>query len=344
MSFLTRFKSINIKIGLLASAVLVSFTAFSSDERPVDKVKGAVSVMVLGSGGPTALAKRASASYLIFIDGKPKILMDSGGGSYKNLALSGVNIADLDIMLISHLHIDHMGDLSSFVKGIFFHNRAKRTQRTAPIRIFGPGENQATFPNTTIKQYPSTGTYVHHLYHKAVGIDRYLNIFAKAINGGTFTWQGTDVSPKLSDNATTIVNENGLVIKALGVFHGPVPSLAFRIEYKGISIVYSGDTNSKSGNMIKLSQNASMVIYDTAITDTLPNTYPSDVVFKALHTTPTRMGQVTAAANPEILLLSHLTPVTSPRIKEVKHVVRANGYVGKIKVAKDLKVYNFSAK
>ncbi len=313
---------------------------------PVDKVQGAVSVMVLGSGGPSALAKRASASYLIFIDGKPKILMDAGGGSYKNLSLSGVNIADLDIVLLSHLHIDHMGDLSAFVKGIFFHNRANQTQRTLPIRLFGPDENGVTFPppNNSITQYPATGTYINQLYHQEVGIERYLNIFARAIKGGTFSWQATNISPKLTDPARTIVNENGLVIKAVAVFHGPVPALAYRIEYKGVSIVYSGDTNSKSDNMIELSRNASMVIYDTAITDTLPNLYPSDTIFKALHTTPSRMGVVCAAANPNTLLLSHLTPITSVRTNEIKKVVRLNGYTGKIQVANDLKVYNFSTK
>ena len=334
----------NIKIILLMTACLISFAAFSDDKRPADKVKGNISIMVLGSGGPDALTPsgRASASYLVFIDGKAKILMDAGGGSYKNLALSGVNIADLDIVLISHLHIDHLGDLSSFVKGIFFHNRAKKSLRSTPIRIFGPNENSATFPGTSVKQYPSTGTYVHHLYHKDVGIERYLNLFSKAINAGTFSWEVTNISPSLANPESIILNENGLVIKTIAVFHGPVPSLAFRIEYKGVSIVYSGDTNSKSDNMIKLSQNANMVIYDTAITDTLPNLYPSDRVFKQLHTTPSRMGEVCAAANPKLLLLSHITATTDPRTKEIKNVVRSKGYLGKIKVAKDLKVYNFN--
>ncbi|VAW81660.1 hypothetical protein MNBD_GAMMA12-722 [hydrothermal vent metagenome] len=346
MSFFTQTKSIKLAITLLITAGFTSAISAEKYKLPVDKVQGAVSVMVLGSGGPTALAKRASASYLIFIDGKPRILMDAGGGSYKNLALSGVNIADLDIVLLSHLHIDHMGDLSAFVKGIFFHNRANRTQRSLPIRIFGPGENGVKFPppNNNITQYPATDTYVSQLYHQQTGIERYLNIFAKAIKGGTFSWQTTNISAKLTDPVDTIVNKDGLVIKALAVFHGPVPALAYRIEYKGISIVYSGDTNSKSNNMITLSQNANMVIYDTAITDTLPNLYPSDVVFKALHTTPSRMGVVCATANPKTLLLSHLTPVTSVRTKEIKKVIRLNGYTGKIKVAKDLKVYNFSIK
>jgi len=197
------------------------------------------------------------------------------------------------------------------------------------------------FPGTTVSQYPSTGNYVGHLYHKVTGIERYLNIFSKAINGGKFAWEVTNLTPAIADPEVELLNENGLVISSIGVFHGPVPALAFKVKYKGTSIVYSGDTNSKSQNMITISRRASMVIYDTAITDTLPNVYPSDTVFKALHTTPSRMGVVCAEAKPKILLLSHLTPVTDPRINEVKRVVKSKGCVSKIKVAKDLKVYNF---
>ena len=51
------------------------------------------------------------------------------------------------------------------------------------------------------------------------------------------------------------------------------------------------------------------------------------------------MGEVAAAANVKKLILSHITPVTESRLKEVKELVRAN-YKGKIKAAKDLKVYN----
>ena len=54
------------------------------DELPVDEVEGPLSVMVLGSGGPIATeAGRASASYLIFVNREPRILMDVGGGSFQ---------------------------------------------------------------------------------------------------------------------------------------------------------------------------------------------------------------------------------------------------------------------
>ena len=309
-----------------------------------------LSVMVLGSGGPTGNnpSGRASAGYLIFHKGKPIILMDAGGGTFKNLSVSGVNIADLDLILISHLHIDHMADLSAFVKAIYFHNRQLQTVRTKPIVVWGPGEkvgpgaDKAVFPNTSILQYPAISDYVSGLYNKQTGIERYLNIFASAIHGGMFSFEAHNVSSDISNPTPQVIyDKDGVVVKAIAVNHGPVPALAFRIESNGVSIAYSGDTSSKTDNMIDISKKADMVIYDTAITDTLPNLYPTDVVFKALHTTPTRMGEVCKKAKPRILLLSHLTPVTDPRIDEVKDVVEAQGCDARIKAAEDLNVYNF---
>ena len=324
----------------------------------VDKVKGDLSVMVLGSGGPVPTAAgRASASYLVFVDGQPKILMDAGGGAYQRLAASGTDIKDLDIVLLSHLHIDHMGDLSPIVKGMYFQNRIYNVTgpgtfppgRTAPFRVFGPATNGVKFPpalpaEADTTQYPATTNFVHSHYDLNTGNERYLNIFSRAISGGIFNYTATDVPPKWNAyEPVTIIDEdvNGkqLVIKAVGVNHGPVPALAFRIEYAGKSIVYSGDTSSLGNNMVMLSEGADLLIYDTALFDDAP---VSDAfnIFYALHTTPNRIGEVATAAGVNKLVLSHITPQTEGKGKELRAKIKAQGFAGKIKMAEDLKVYN----
>ncbi len=330
-----------------------SFADNDDNDLAVNEVEGVLSVMVLGSGGPIATASgRASAGYLIFVDGKPRILMDVGGGAYQRLAESGVNIRDLDTILLTHLHVDHTGDLSSVIKTIYFHNNLARNMnpalpgRTAPINIYGPTSTSfpngpgGKFPNTDILQYPSTVDYVNHQYSVAQGgVERYLNVFAPAISGGAskFAYTANDLSSNwmMAGNVETVLKEGGLKITAIAVNHGPVPAVGFRIDYKGHSIAYSGDTSSKTNNMIDLSRNVDLLIYDTAITKDLP----ANPVFHVLHTEPARLGEVAAAANVKTLVLSHITPVTEPRIEAVKNVIREQ-YTGEIKVAKDLKVYN----
>ncbi|VAW55391.1 hypothetical protein MNBD_GAMMA07-647 [hydrothermal vent metagenome] len=360
------------KTTLLTSLLLLCSTSatYAHKKLAIDKVHGDLSVMVLGSGGPVATpSARASAGYMIFTDGKPRILMDIGGGTYQRVAKSGMNVKDVDVILLTHLHIDHTGDLSPFIKTVYFHNRGANLNpnipqsfppgRTLPFRIFGPAANGVKFPPPAglpdVAQYPASTEYVHGHYDAATGLERYLNIFSRAISGGIFGVTPTDVSPNwLAYNPEVIVDEgegeNRLLITAVGINHGPVPALAFRIEYKGKTIVYSGDTSSRSvapdgtplengGNMVSISENADLLIYDTAITDTLP-AGPTGAAFFQLHTTPSRIGEVARSAGVKHLLLSHITPITEPRIKEVKALVRAQGYVGGMKVAKDLKVIN----
>ena len=116
---------ITLLIAVVSSVAIADDDHDKKKKLAVNKVKGDLSVMVLGSGGPVATEQgRASASYLIFVDGEPKILMDAGGGAFQRLAASGVNVKDLEIILLTHLHIDHMGDLSPIVKTVYFHNRA----------------------------------------------------------------------------------------------------------------------------------------------------------------------------------------------------------------------------
>ena len=367
---------ITLLIAVVSSVAIADDDHDKKKKLAVNKVKGDLSVMVLGSGGPVATEQgRASASYLIFVDGEPKILMDAGGGAFQRLAASGVNVKDLEIILLTHLHIDHMGDLSPIVKTVYFHNRAFNLAnpgtfppgRTTPFQIYGPATNGVPFPpnvfpdaDPSIPQYPDTTEFVdsHYKFKNkdedvVPGNERYLHIFTRAISGGIFGYEATDIPAAwTSYNEETIYNKKGLKIKAVGVNHGPVPALAYRIEYKGKSIVYSGDTSSRSalpdgtplangGNMVEISKGADLLIYDTAIMDDEPNG-PNDAVFFALHTTPSRIGEVATAANVRKVLLSHLTRVTQDRIPEIKKLIRDQGYDGKIKAAEDLQVINLS--
>lgn len=348
-----------------------------------EKVKGELSVMVLGSGGPIAHAEgRASAGYLIFTDGKPRILMDVGGGTYQRLAKSGTNIKDLDIVLLSHLHTDHTGDLTPVIKTIYFHNNQARAQaaqqgitlpgRTAPINIYGPAETTlpagpgVTYPNG-LPVYPSTEDYVHHHYSiPQGGVERYLAAFVAGIsddNGppvepgesvSTFAYTANDLALKdegsplpISPAVKTIpMADDELVIRYIAVDHGPVPAVAFRIEYKGHSIVYSGDTGTKGigpnhvgqGNMATISEGADMLIYDTAVMEA--GDAPPNPLFHILHTEPSLIAGVATSARVKTLVLSHLTPVTSPRVDEIKTIIRNAGFEGDIEEAEDLEVYN----
>lgn len=340
----------NIRVILIFSFILMfnhTVLASGSNDLAVSKVKGKLSVMVLGSGGPIAATSgRASSGYLIFVEGKPRILMDMGGGTFKSLAQSGSKIPEINRVLLTHLHLDHTADMSAIVKTVFFHNLEAGRFRTIPFHFYGPASNNSFFPlaltgGEKILQYPTSSDYVHGHYNIKTGVERYLNIFSRGIKAGVLNYTATDLPSDFTSNTITTVFEDsdGLKVSSIAVNHGPVPAVAYRIEYAGSSIVWSGDTSSKTNNMIRLANDADILIYDTALMADDP---PPDSIFHKLHTLPARLAEVAVIANPARLVLSHITPVTGPRINEIKTIIRDAGYSGKIHVAKDLKVYNIA--
>lgn len=70
---------------------------------------------VLGSRGP-ASSGRAASGYVLTIDGTPRILIDAGPGAFVRLGEMGVDLERVDTILLTHLHVDHAGDVPGFVK------------------------------------------------------------------------------------------------------------------------------------------------------------------------------------------------------------------------------------
>jgi ribonuclease BN (tRNA processing enzyme) len=105
---------------------------------------GPLTVQILGSGGPAINPERASASYLLWVGGQAKMLVDMGGGAYLRFGQSRAKTSDLALVAISHLHPDHVSDLPAFLW-------LSKQVRTEPMPIVGPSAARAwrVRPETT---------------------------------------------------------------------------------------------------------------------------------------------------------------------------------------------------
>src|ERR1700688_1676387 len=74
--------------------------------------KPSLEVQVLGSGGPRAFS-RAGSSYIVLVDGTTRILLDAGPGAAVRSGELNIDLHRVDIVLLTHLHIDHSGGLSA---------------------------------------------------------------------------------------------------------------------------------------------------------------------------------------------------------------------------------------
>src|SRR6266536_1908607 len=90
-----------------------------------------MSVVFLGTAAAAPTAQRGTAAYLVRRGGD-RILLDCGEGTQRQLLRSGVGLVDVEDVLITHCHADHVLGLPGMLKT--FALRA----REAPLRLWGP--------------------------------------------------------------------------------------------------------------------------------------------------------------------------------------------------------------
>ena len=71
-------------------------------------------VIACGSGMPMPRLKQAAACFLIELGNGDKFIFDMGTGSMERIYALGIPLDFIDKVFLTHLHMDHMGDLPAF--------------------------------------------------------------------------------------------------------------------------------------------------------------------------------------------------------------------------------------
>ena len=271
-----------------------------------------LAVQVLGSGGPESQDKRASTSYLIWQDGKARIILDAGGGSALRFGESGAQMSQPDVFLFSHFHIDHSSDFPALVFSSWFEDR------TRPLPVYGPAGNEFM---------PSTTEFVHDMFSDPHGAFRYLSELVEPGTGGSYQLQPHNV---VAGSAPSLVFRNDtMTLYAVHVIHGGVPALAWRVEMGGKRIVFSGDTNGEGTGLTQLAMNADVLVAHNAVPE------GANGVERHLHMPPSVIGTTAANAHVKELVLSHRMLRTLGKEGETETEIRKR-YAGPVLWANDL--------
>ena len=291
---------------LLALAIAV----FSPACLQATPAKPALEVVVLGSGGPRAFG-RAGSSYILLLDGTPRILLDAGPGAFLRIGELDLDLEKVDTVLLTHLHIDHSSGLPAF-----FNDRALTSDGPIAYHIFGP-DGSGLFPKTSRFIDLLLGTDGAFAYQRTFGARE------------TFT--ARDLAIGLDSPRTKIVDENGLIVEEIATHHGDCPSVAYRISYKDAVVVFSGDMDASAlPNLVQLAKNADLLIFNCAVLD--PPDSPSQLY--DLHTPPRKIGQAARDSAVKSLLLSHFAPDVLGQQNAVRKSIRAS-FPGPVSFAAD---------
>ena len=293
---------------------LIFITLFAGSAWACEKTR--VSLQILGSGGPELNDQRASSSYIIWLDNKATILVDTGSGSSLNFERSGAKIDDLQAILFTHFHVDHSADFPAYVKGSFF------TSREENLLIYGPDGNDVM---------PSTTEFVQEILSE-YGAYKYLSNYVEPIKPSRYKIETNDV-PLKQDQVLRYKLPKDVNISAIAVHHGPLAAIAWRVDAYGCSISFSGDMSNRYKTLVDLAKDSNILVAHNAIPENARG------VARNLHMPPTEIGKIAKEANIKKLVISHRMQRTLGKEQETKTLIQ-NAFRGPIVFADDMdKIY-----
>ncbi len=242
-----------------------------------------IEVTLLGTGSPIPDPDRAGPSTLIRA-GEQTFLVDCGRGVQQRLAAAGTGANALTALLLTHLHSDHIADLGDVIITRWI---TTFTPDPAPLQIIGP---------------PGTADVVAATL-KAFGHDIGYRIAHHADLTGPPAVEVHEYTEGV------VWDADGVRIVAAPTDHRPVaPTIGFRIEHDGASVVLAGDTVPCEG-LDTLAAGAGALVH-TVIRHDLVEAIPLQRIRDICdyHSAVEQAADTAARAGVGILILTHYVP------------------------------------
>ncbi len=232
-------------------------------------------ITVLGSGTVDPRPERASSGFLLEASGR-RAVIDLGAGTLRSALLAEVDMASLDIVLLTHHHPDHTSDLVPF---LFARKYApERWQECPPLTFYGP---------------PGTAEFLERIFAAWPSIR---------------PAEGCFQVRELRAGEAPLALWAGLTVQAFEAVHGDMAALCYRFESEGKSVAFSGDTALCPG-VVSAARGADLFLCECSC-------YPrgvEPVACRQVHLSWEDVAEVCQQAGPARLVLTHLYEVVLRR-------------------------------
>lgn len=281
----------------------------------------AMALQVLGSGGPVSDDALASSGAVVWIGGKSRLLIDAGGGTYLRFGQGRARLADLRFIGITHFHTDHSADLPALLKGAYF------LETDSELVLAGPAASP---------RFPGMDGFFDALFGAPGGAFAYLSGLRDGSGGMRVTVHPLTVDHRAPE-PVQVYRDQDVRVLALGIPHGAVPTLAYRIEGRAGTIVISADQNGSRPEFVDFARGADILVMPAAIND------DAGAATKSLHIPPTRIGELAARIAPGMLVLNHFM-TDSVGNKDANIAIIRKYYKGPVRASRDLSLYRIPAR
>jgi ribonuclease Z len=286
--------------------------------------------VLTGTGTPLADIKRAGPSVAVQA-GNKLFIVDTGDGSARNLQGAGLTIGKVDAVFITHFHSDHIGGLGETML-----QRWANGGHSDQLPIYGPVGISIVVEGFKIAYAQDKGYRIAHHGEKTMPPS---GEGGKAIE---FDLGRNPMAGKI------IYEKEGVKITAFNVDHAPVyPAVGYKFEYKGRSIVISGDT-AYTENLVEQSKGVDLLICE-ALNQELVNIINQNATLTGnarvekitkdiltYHISPEQAAKVAVKADVRHLTLTHIIPPLPSTLLHNAFLGDAKKiYKGKIDIARD---------
>ncbi|MEO3432801.1 MBL fold metallo-hydrolase [Inquilinus sp. CAU 1745] len=275
-------------------------------------------VTLLGTGCPAVHPRRYGAATLLR-SARGTILIDCGSGATQRLVSAGSSGRDLDAVLLTHLHSDHLVDLYQLILSSWHQGRDR------PQRIYGP---------------PGTRAHVDGLM-ALWREERELRIaHEKRPSIEALTVEVTEIA------AGKTLEIAGVAVRVVPVDHRPIRhAYGFVFEEEGRKVAISGDTR-YCPELIAAAGGADLLVHEVFIhreMKPVPGIRTAETIeaTASYHTLSGEVGRVAGEAGAKALALTHFVPPEFDRPALLAEVRRA--YRGPILIGEDLMTIDVAA-
>lgn len=266
----------------------------------------------LGSGAPPVSLRRAGPAHMVEAGGS-KLLIDCGSGVSQRLVAAGHAGAQIDALIVTHEHSDHLVDFYQLIVSSWHQGRKR------PWRVLAPEPALANM----------RGQY------EAFARERALRIaFEKRpdATGLEVVFEELQQGP--------VAGLGTLALEAFLVDHKPVePAFGLSLSANGSRIVFSGDTR-LTPSLEQAADGCDLLVCEVFIDSQMPVTAgvrSAETVasVQSYHMTPAVVAGLARRAGVKALALTHLVPPGADTAALFAEV-RAGGYAGPLIVGEDL--------